>query len=425
MGGGSGRPRVPGLVARVSDLVREASTAAAEGAGRGVLLIAAGVMVFAVVSVGFLVGLVRAPASGMIDLAVYRWGGQLAMHGTRLYRLRYHGFLPFTYPPAAALAFIPLAALSLREIDGLSAVVGVLALVATVWVCFGSLGWKRHADRVALTLVVSGAAMCLEPVRQTFRFGQVNLILLAIVVADLCLPDSSRCKGIGVGLAAGFKLTPLIFVPYLLLTRRVSAGARALGSFCATIALGFLVMPVESNQFWFGHIFANPARVGGLAYVSNQITRTCSGAPARRQRSSPRAVAGRGVGHLRGRHGRGGPTTRSRARTRRDRAVWPHRPAHLPNLMVPPLGLGHPRSGGGRRCRVATGGADLDRRGRDPGRLPRNRSPRLDLVRARHTRPGTGLDSVPMARRQSVRADRADRDAHRGRMARTRHHPNG
>ncbi len=187
-----------------------------------------------------------------------------------LYRLRYHGFSPFTYPPAAALAFIPLAALSLREIDGLSAVVGVLALVATVWVCFGSLGWKRHADRVVLTLVVSGAAMCLEPVRQTFRFGQVNLILLAIVVADLCLPDSSRCKGIGVGLAAGFKLTPLIFVPYLLLTRRVSAGARALGSFCATIALGFLVMPVESNQFWFGHIFANPARVGGLAYVSNQ-----------------------------------------------------------------------------------------------------------------------------------------------------------
>jgi alpha-1,2-mannosyltransferase len=239
------------------------------GSRRLLLLIAAGVVMYAAVSFQFLTGLVGSHAPRMIDLAVYRWGGGLAAHGTQLYRVRFDG-LRFTYPPAAAMAFIPVSALSLRDLGQLSVATGVLAIIATVWISFGSLGWKRHGDRVALTLVVSAAAMCLEPVRQTFKFGQVNLILLAIVVADLCLPDTSRWKGIGVGLAAGFKLTPLIFVPYLFLTRRVSAGFRAVAAFGGTIALGFLVIPAESSQFWFGHLFADPRRVGGLDYVANQ-----------------------------------------------------------------------------------------------------------------------------------------------------------
>ena len=57
-----------------------------------------------------------------------------------------------------------------------------------------------------------------------------------IIVADLCLPDSRWWKGVGIGLAAGFKLTPLIFIPYLLLTRRYRAAAVAAATFALTIA---------------------------------------------------------------------------------------------------------------------------------------------------------------------------------------------
>ncbi|WP_194916773.1 glycosyltransferase 87 family protein, partial [Catenulispora rubra] len=59
-----------------------------------------------------------------------------------------------------------------------------------------------------------------------------------------------RGRGIGVGIAAGLKLTPLIFVPYLLFSRQVRAGVTATASFVVTILVGFVVMPGGSWRYW-------------------------------------------------------------------------------------------------------------------------------------------------------------------------------
>ena len=45
------------------------------------------------------------------------------------------------------------------------------------------------------------------------------------------------------GIAAGIKLVPLIFIPYLLLTRRFRQAAVAAAAFAATVAAGFIVLP--------------------------------------------------------------------------------------------------------------------------------------------------------------------------------------
>ena len=89
----------------------------------------------------------------------------------------------------------------------------------------------------------------------TLFFGQVNLLLLALVVGDLALPDRAKGKGIGIGLAAGIKLTPLIFIPYLLLTRRVRAAAVSTLTFAVTVGLGFALLPHASAVFWGGQFF--------------------------------------------------------------------------------------------------------------------------------------------------------------------------
>ena len=119
-------------------------------------------------------------------------------------------------------------------------------------------------------MAIAALGARLEPVEETLYFGQVNLVLMAVVVCDLLLPDSSRVKGIGVGIAAGFKLTPAIFVVYLLATRRFAAVARALAAGAATVVVGFLVLPAESADFWFGRLFMDSERVGGVAYLANQ-----------------------------------------------------------------------------------------------------------------------------------------------------------
>jgi alpha-1,2-mannosyltransferase len=96
----------------------------------------------------------------------------------------------------------------------------------------------------------------------TLFFGQINLVLLALVVGDLALPDHIKGKGIGIGLAAGIKLTPLIFIPYLLFTRRVKAAAVSALTFAVTVGLGFALLPNASAVYWGGKI----ARPGSKAF---------------------------------------------------------------------------------------------------------------------------------------------------------------
>jgi alpha-1,2-mannosyltransferase len=146
----------------------------------------------------------------------------------------------------------------------------VVSLAAVMWLSWGKLGYPRSPGRLGATLLVTAIALWLEPVQQTLAFGQVNLVLMLIIMADLCLPDGNWLKGIGVGLAAGFKLTPLVFVPYLLLTRRYRAAAVALGTFGLTIAGSYLLLPKAAHQFWAGRLFLSASRVGNVAYVGNQ-----------------------------------------------------------------------------------------------------------------------------------------------------------
>ena len=74
-------------------------------------------------------------------------------------------------------------------------------------------------------MLASAAAIWLEPVWTTLRYGQIDLLIGALVLYDLSRPDSSRWKGAGIGLAMALKLTPAIFALYLLLSRRYRAAA--------------------------------------------------------------------------------------------------------------------------------------------------------------------------------------------------------
>jgi alpha-1,2-mannosyltransferase len=93
---------------------------------------------------------------------------------------------------------------------------------------------------------------------------------MLVIVADLCMPDSRWWKGVGVGLAAGFKLTPLIFIPYLLITRRFRAAAVATATFAVTIAASAVVLPKATEHYWLDRLFLNPTRVGNVRFIGNQ-----------------------------------------------------------------------------------------------------------------------------------------------------------
>jgi alpha-1,2-mannosyltransferase len=254
---------------------------------RSMMLLAAGAVVFAVALAGYLIAVATHPADVMLkgfDLGVYLTGGELARHspGT-LYTWSqpHHPGIMFTYTPFAAMIFAVLSLVSLRALEDVAAVVSIAALVATLWIAFRELAgpgqlstrqWTR-TSRWGATLLLAGVCLWLEPVQRALYLGQVELVLMVLVVWDMCQPDRRRFKGAAVGLAAAIKLVPLIFIVYLIITRRFRAAAVAVGVFVVTIVAGFAALPHASVQWWLHAYFWQAGRTGFVGVGNNQSLR--------------------------------------------------------------------------------------------------------------------------------------------------------
>ncbi len=209
--------------------------------------------------------------NNQVDAQVYRLGGYIVTHHTQgLYDgPLMNDVLPFTYTPFAAILFVPLSWMSTDVMRWVWTVAVVAALLACVLIAFRLMGFRRDWRvcwaSVCVVLVVS----CLEPVRTTLWYGQINVFLMLLLVWDLARPAGARGKGFSVGITAGIKLVPIVFVAYLVVTRQWRAVRNALITLAGTIALGFIVIGKDSWKYWSG-TFIDANRVGQPDAVSNQ-----------------------------------------------------------------------------------------------------------------------------------------------------------
>jgi alpha-1,2-mannosyltransferase len=206
-----------------------------------------------------------------IDLGVYRLGGRTWLRGGDLYKqvLVIGGLrLPFTYPPIAAVVLAPLALLPMTA-AGTVLTVGSIALAAMVLGVF----LRRLAGPAAEPVWAAGwllpPALLLEPVRSTLAYGQVNIVLMALVTLDCLTAEPRWPRGALTGLAAAVKLTPAAFVLFFLLRRDYRAAATAGVSFAAASAAGFAFAWPDSVRYWTVAVF-QPGRVGDPAHAANQ-----------------------------------------------------------------------------------------------------------------------------------------------------------
>ncbi|MHB8219126.1 MAG: glycosyltransferase 87 family protein [Acidimicrobiales bacterium] len=213
-----------------------------------------------------------------LDLAVYLLGAHHLADG-QLYvaSLPTAPHLPFTYPPFAALGFTPLTLVSERTAQVVWSLVNVASVFAMLWLTLRmvrpSLDRRR---RMLWALLLMAPAVWMEPVSLTLSFGQVNLVLAVLVLADLTatlrVGRFTLPGGVLVGVAAAVKLTPLIFIPYLLLVRRFREAWTAIGTFAGCAALMTVIDPRVSWSYWTKYA-TDVARIGGVCYISNQSLR--------------------------------------------------------------------------------------------------------------------------------------------------------
>jgi alpha-1,2-mannosyltransferase len=192
------------------------------------------------------------------------WGGHAVRNDTRLYLIQAFGHW-FTYSPFAAIVFVPIAAIPLTVARVLWELASVAALAYSCVITLKLAGYRPSRIVVA---GVTAAALPLDPMYQTLYLGQINLILLALILTDIWRVAHGRDAGIGVGMAAAIKLTPAIFIVFFLLARRTKAAFIAAGTFVFCGLIGFLIAPRASKLYW-EQLFFDTRRVGA-PYISNQ-----------------------------------------------------------------------------------------------------------------------------------------------------------
>jgi alpha-1,2-mannosyltransferase len=204
------------------------------------------------------------------DLNVYNDAALVARaHPGTLYSWQLKPGIKFTYTPFAALIFAATSLLNLHLLHVLMTLASIAALPVVAWLVLRELGWHDE-DRLAGTLAVAAVALWTEPVMRELQLGQVDLLLMLLIVWDLGQSDRRWWKGAGVGVAGAIMLVPLIFIPYLALCGRIRQAVTATVTVAITIVLGFALLPHASAHYWLTGYFLHAGNVGDVASLENQ-----------------------------------------------------------------------------------------------------------------------------------------------------------
>lgn len=235
-----------------------------------------------------------------IDIDVYRMGGQAWLDGRPLYadgvmfQTRGGLELPFTYPPLAAVLFSPFALLSLDGASIAITLATLVLLIVAVTILLTRLdvwpdpahgkstggtshpkgrgitpepAWLRRAWLAAA--VVAPAVIYFEPIRSNFDFGQINVVLMTLVIAD-CVPRKTPWpRGMLLGLAIALKLTPAVFLLYFVLRRDTRAVLVTAASAAVATLAGVAFAWRDSLEYWTETV-RNTDRIGTATLNTNQ-----------------------------------------------------------------------------------------------------------------------------------------------------------
>jgi len=238
--------------------------------GLASLIVAA--LLFATAFTAFLTDAIAHPGDvlGWYDLNVYNDAGLVTRQlPSYLYIWQLSATVKFTYTPFAAVIFAGFSYLPWAALRWLMTLASLAAIPLSAWLTLGAMG-KRGVGRAAVALTVGAAGIWLGPVTKALNLGQIEPLLLLLVVWDLTRPDSRKWKGAGIGVAAGIKLVPLLFIPYLLVAGKTRQAIVAAATFAVTVIAGFGAMPGPSVSYWLSGYFIRPGRTGGVDSLVNQ-----------------------------------------------------------------------------------------------------------------------------------------------------------
>ena len=217
-----------------------------------------------------------------LDLDVYRIGAQAWMHGRALYGplppIANGLYEPFTYPPISAVVMAPLAVISSTTAGITMTAISLILLISVLALFLRATRLATGRGSWKLAMAALPLAVLIEPVRTTLAYGQINIVLMALVAFDCLLPSTwfivrghkvGWPRGVLTGVAAAMKLTPLVFLLYFAARRDWRGCLSVTAGFLVTSGLGFALCPHDSWQYWTSTVFQTN-RIGPHVFSSNQ-----------------------------------------------------------------------------------------------------------------------------------------------------------
>jgi alpha-1,2-mannosyltransferase len=204
------------------------------------------------------------------DLRVYQGALRFWRHHGDLYQyvLPPANHYGFTYPPLTAILLTPLSLLPTRAAATITIAATVAAIIVVVKLVTDRMVWRTSLRRYQIVGVATLLALGLMATRVTLAEGQIDVYVLALVVVDLLVLGGGRWNGVGVGVATAIKLTPAVFIVYLILAGRRRAAAIASATFAACGLLGLALAPHESVEYWT-RVLWQTDRVGSAGSGTN------------------------------------------------------------------------------------------------------------------------------------------------------------
>lgn len=228
-------------------------------------------MVLTIGAVAFFVRQAWTWEAAALDSSIYRAAVREWLAGGDVYAGKFGsdgGGLPFTYPPFALLFLLPLAALPSTAANVFMFAGSAVCLCLIVRWCQQYVRSSDTPPPLWTTVVLAAVVACLvEPVRTTLGLGQVNLILLAVILGM----DSvgHRWRGTGAGIAAAVKITSATIVFGYGARGDGAAFRRGVVTAAVCTGLATLINPRGTWQY-FSTLVWDAARTGNVDYIGNQ-----------------------------------------------------------------------------------------------------------------------------------------------------------
>ena len=163
---------------------------------------------FAIAVIGF--HMYRSATYYMMDVEVFQDAGWAMRRGQDLYSEDFptRSGYRFIYPPFAALLFYPLTWAGPVTLQ----IIWTAGTIAAVWAMLWMVSKRLRIPAPALvSFLLLGPALLFDPLAENINFGQINVFLAVLVVADVLGFFPKKLRGLGIGIAAGIKITPAAY----------------------------------------------------------------------------------------------------------------------------------------------------------------------------------------------------------------------